>query len=343
MHSMTTIPAPRTLEPAPTLRWGLLGPGWIPLSGSQTRWAGTARSRSSRSDPGPQRAQAFAAQHGIARAVGSAQELVRLDEVEIVYIGALTRAIVRSPNWRLEPATCADREASRHDPRDALAITELGRERGLLVMEAMWTRYLPQADVLRQLLDDRAIGEVTFISAEFGGVTVYDPGNRLFNPALGGGVLVDAGVYPVSFIVSVLGVPTSVLAAGTLAPSGVDDHVQLTLSYDGGPLPLPPRHFARRSPCVRWSRGPGAGSRWAPFIVPSTLSLSTRTTWEPDPDAKRWTDDALAEPRDALHYQADAAARYVREGRVESPLHDHDQTIGVIAVLEEARRQLGGR
>jgi hypothetical protein len=80
-----------------------------------------------------------------------------------------------------------------------------------------------------------------------------------------------------------------------------------------------------------------------PFIRPSTLVLSTRAMWGPDPDAARWTDDALEDPYDALHYQADAAARYVREGRVQSPLQDHEQTVGVIAILEEARRQLGVR
>jgi hypothetical protein len=65
--------------------------------------------------------------------------------------------------------------------------------------------------------------------------------------------------------------------------------------------------------------------------------------WGPDPEAARWTDDALAEPCDALHYQADAAARYIAEGRVELPLHDHEQTVGVITILENARHHLGAR
>jgi hypothetical protein len=65
--------------------------------------------------------------------------------------------------------------------------------------------------------------------------------------------------------------------------------------------------------------------------------------WGPDPEAARWTDAALAEPYDALHYQADAAARYVADGRVESPLHTHDHTVGVITILESARAQIGAR
>ncbi len=341
---MTAIPAPRPLEPAPTLRWGVLGPGGISeqfaaavgRQGTQEIVAVGSRSLD--------RAEACAARHGVARAVGSPAELVGLDEVDIVYIAT------PHPSHRqlAELALGAGKHVLIEKPlamtrEDALAMTGLGRERGLLVMEAMWTRYLPQADVLRQLLDDGAIGEVTFVSAEFGFVMPYDPAHRLFDPALGGGALLDAGVYPVSFIASVLGVPAAVHAAGTLAPTGVDDHVQLTLSY-GGALAAATTSLRAALPVRAVIAGTGGRIEIEPpFIRPSTLSLSTNASWGPDPDAQRWTDDALAEPYDALSYQADAAARYVRDGRVESPLHDHEQTVGVIAVLEEARRQLGAR
>jgi hypothetical protein len=80
-----------------------------------------------------------------------------------------------------------------------------------------------------------------------------------------------------------------------------------------------------------------------PYIRPSTLWLSTKAMWGPDADAVSWTDDALAEPYDALHYEADAAARYIGEGLVESPIHPHAEVVGIIAVLEQARRQLGAR
>jgi predicted dehydrogenase len=99
-------------------------------------------------------------------------------------------------------------------------------------MEAMWTRYLPQADVVDQLLADGAAGEVTFVSAEFGFVAPPDPTSRLSAPELGGGALLDAGVHPVSSMTSVLGLPTGLQVAGTLAATGVDDHVQLTLEHE---------------------------------------------------------------------------------------------------------------
>jgi predicted dehydrogenase len=339
------IPPPRPLAAPPSLGWGILGPGGI-----SERFATAMRNRGtqrlaavgSRSLP---RAEEFAARHGVARAVGSPAELVALPEVDVVYIATphdshrelAELAIAAGKHVLIEKpiATTAD---------DARAITEQARAAGLLAMEAMWTRYLPQADVLRQLLDDGAIGEVTHVAADFGFVAGYDPAGRLWNPDLAGGALLDAGVYPVSFIVSVLGAPARVLAAGTLADTGVDDHAQLTLAYEGGALAAATTSLRAALPVRAVVTGTGGRIEIEPgFIAPSTLVLSTRAMWGADPLAARWTDDALAEPYDALAYEADAAARYIGEGRLESPIHDHAETVAVIEVLEEARRQLGAR
>lgn len=338
------IPAPRPREPAPSMRWGVLGPGGIAgrfadalaSSGSQQVVAVGSRSL--------ERAREFASRHSIEHAAGSPEELVERADVDVVYIAtphnshrAMAELALEAGKHILIEKPFTTTEA------DAAAVTGRARDLGLLAMEAMWTRYLPQADVLKQLLEAGAIGEVTSVSADFGFVFPYDPEHRLFNPDLAGGALLDAGVYPVSFVVSVLGLPTSVHAIGSLAPTGVDDQAQLSLEY--------PRAVASATTSLR-SALPvravigGTGGRIEiepPYIRPSTLWLSTKAMWGPDPDAVTWTDDALAEPYDALQYEADAAARYVAEGRVESPLHDHAETVGVIAILEQARQQLGAR
>jgi predicted dehydrogenase len=338
------IPAPRRLEPAPTLRWGILGPGGIAgrfvdalaAHGSQRVVAVGSRS--------VERARAFASQHAIEHAVGSPEELVGRGDVDVVYIAtphnshlAMAELALGAGKHVLIEKPLATTEA------DAARITGRARDQGLLAMEAMWTRYLPQADVLRQLLEAGAIGEVTSVSADFGFVFPYDPAHRLFNPDLAGGALLDAGVYPVSFVVSVLGLPTSVHAIGSRAATGVDDQAQLSLAY---PRAVASATTSLRSALpVRAVLG-GTGGRIEiapPYIRPSTLWLSTKAMWGPDPDAATWTDDALAEPYDALHYEADAAARYIAEGRVESPVHGHAETVGIIAVLERARQQLGAR
>ena len=81
----------------------------------------------------------------------------------------------------------------------------------------MWTRYLPQADIIRQVLADGLLGDVRLVRADFGFVAPFDPAHRLWNAELGGGALLDAGVYPISFASSVLGAPIAVTAVGSLS------------------------------------------------------------------------------------------------------------------------------
>jgi predicted dehydrogenase len=326
------------------LRWGILGPGgiaghFVDALHRQTRQEVVAvGSRSA------ERAGAFAAQHGIRNPVGSPEQLVSRPDVDIVYIATPHG----SHRAMAELALSAGKHVLVEKPlattaSDAKAILDLATSLGLFAMEAMWTRYLPQADVIRQLLEAGDIGELTYVAADFGFVAEYDPTHRLFNPALGGGALLDAGIYPVSFIHSVLGAPISVHASGTLAPTGVDDHVQLTLDY-GRAVASATTSLRSALPVTAVLAGTGGRIEVvSPYIRPSGLVVSTRAMWGPDEHAAHWTDDTLAEPYDGLHYEAEAAARYIAEGRRESPLHDHAGTVAVISMIEEARTQLGAR
>jgi len=338
------IPPPRRPEPAPRLRWGVIGPGGI-----AGRFVDALRSHGTQrvvavGSRAPERAASFAARHGITGTAGAIEQLLDLADVDVVYIATPHN----SHRTLAELALDAGKHIVVEKPlatteADAIAITSRARDRGLFAMEAMWTRYLPQADVLRQLLDAHAIGEVTYVSADFGFVMPYDPQHRLFNPALAGGALLDAGVYPVSFIASVLGPPGPVTASGTLAETGVDDHAQLTLPY-GSAIGAATTSLRSALPVRAVIAGTGGRIEIEPpFIRPSALMLSTKAMWGPDPDAARWTDEALEDPYDALHYEADAAARFIADGRVESPVHDHAETVAVISVLERARQQLGAR
>ncbi|SDS64568.1 Gfo/Idh/MocA family protein [Microlunatus soli] len=344
MPESPIIPAPRPRQPAPALKWGILGPGGIAgrfvdaLHRQSDQQVVAVGSRALA------RAQEFAARHDIPQPVGSPAELVGLDEVDVVYIATPHD----SHRAMAELALNAGKHIVVEKPfmmteDDARSVFELARHNGLFAMEAMWTRYLPQADVLAQILEAELIGEVTYVAADFGFVANYDPKHRLFNPDLGGGALLDAGVYPVSFISSVLGAPRAVHAVGSLAATGVDDHAQLSLSYERA-LACAVTSLRSALPVTAVIGGTkGRVEVDSPYIRPSGLMLSTKAMWGPDPDAVRWTDTALAEPYDALHYQAIAAAGYIGEGLVESPIHTHQETTAVVGVLEQARRQLGAR
>ena len=101
-------------------------------------------------------------------------------------------------------------------------------------MEAMWTRFQPAVVALRELVSDGAIGEVRSVQADLGVAREYDPSDRLFDLALGGGALLDVGVYVVSFAQMLLGTPERVVAAGSLFPSGADAEAALLLDHGDG-------------------------------------------------------------------------------------------------------------
>jgi predicted dehydrogenase len=218
-----------------SVRWGIVGPGRIAskvvadfphVPGAEVV---AVASRSA------ERAQTFAAEHGIARAHDSYRAIVDDDGVDVLYIAtphpqhrAVALAAVRAGKAVLvEKAFTVTPAATRE-------IVAAAGEAGVFAMEAMWTRFQPAIVRMRELIADGAIGEVQSVQADLGAQHPTDPSDRFYDPAVGGGALFDVGVYPISFAQMVLGTPDAVVAHGALAPSGVDVEEAVLLSYPGG-------------------------------------------------------------------------------------------------------------
>lgn len=218
-----------------TVRWGVVGPGRIAakvvadfghVPGAEVV---AVASRSA------ERASAFAAEHGIGRVHDSYRAIVEDDGVDVLYVAtphpqhrAVTLAAIRAGRAVLvEKAFTVTPAATRE-------IVDLARERGVFVMEAMWTRFQPAIVRLRELVADGAIGEVQSVQADLGAQHNTDPADRFYNPDVGGGALFDVGVYPISFAQMVLGTPETIAAHGTLAATGVDVEEAVLLGYPGG-------------------------------------------------------------------------------------------------------------
>ena len=188
------------------IRWGVVGPGRIAekvvedfavVDGAR---AVAVASRSL------DRAQAFAARHGIERAYGSYAEILADPDVDVLYLAtphpqhhAIALAALRAGKALLVEKAFTATTAG------AAEVVDLARETGVFVMEAMWTRFQPAVVALRELVADGAIGEVRSVQADLGVAREYDPADRLFDLALGGGALLDLGVYVVSFAQMLLG------------------------------------------------------------------------------------------------------------------------------------------
>ena len=206
-------------------------------------------------------------------------------------------------------------------------------------MEALWTRYLPQTSVIRQLLADGVLGEPRSVLADHGQAIGAGPGHRLYEPALGGGALLDLGVYPIQLSSMVLGAPSSVTAVGGLSESGVDAFSTLVLTHEHGAQSTLYSSMLERTPTTATIAGTEAlVSVDGPFHTPSALTLTGAAHTSP---SLRWEDPTGLRLFDGLSWQATALARFVGEGRLESPLHPLDEVVSIMSTIDMARAQLG--
>ena len=336
---MTTLPSPRFPNPrdAPTLRWGIVGPGAIATDFTRAVLTHTAQQVVAVSSRSSERAALFAAAHGIRSSYGSHDDLFADSEVDVVYI-----AVPHTEHVKLAlNAIAAGKHVLVEKPMatsaaDAKLVVDAARAAGVFAMEALWAKYLPKFDVIRQLLDDGALGDVRLFSADYGFRAGYDPASRFFNPALGGGALLDLGVYLVAAASFALGKFSSVTARGQLSPTGVDVQSSLLLETATGAQAVMSTTLLADTPSE--AHIIGTSGRIAidrVFVGPGGFTFSPSGA-----KAVRYEDTSGLVWREGLSYQASAVARYISEGRTESPLHSLDETLSVLGTLDEARRQV---
>ena len=317
------------------IRWGILATGGIAHAfTADLRTAGldvvAVGSRSAES------ARAFAEQYGIAHAHGSYEALVADPEVDIVYVA--------SPHsHHLAHATLA-LEAGKHvliekavtlDADEAIALRDLAASHGLLVMEAMWTRYLPHMVRVREIVAAGTLGEVRTVIADHTQRISDDPAHRLNALELGGGALLDLGIYPVSFAVDILGPIESARAVGRLAETGADSDVAIAAVHAGGGL----------SSIAMSSRA--AGPNTAHVIGTDARIDIDRVWYTPTSFRVTATDGTVIEDYTSafagggMQFEALYAEHLLREGRTDSDLLPFDESITIMATLDDIRAQLG--
>ncbi|MCW2695867.1 MAG: putative oxidoreductase [Modestobacter sp.] len=217
------------------IRWGIVGPGRI-ADNVVRDFAVVDDARvvavASRS---ADRARTFADRHGVERTHGSYAGILADPEVDVLYIATPhpQHHAVALGALRAGKAVLVEK-AFTATTAGATEVVELARRTGIFAMEAMWTRFQPAVVRLRELVAEGAIGEVRSVQADLGVQREFDPADRLFARELGGGALLDLGVYVVSFAQMLLGTPDSVTAVGSRFPTGVDAEAALLLGYADG-------------------------------------------------------------------------------------------------------------
>jgi predicted dehydrogenase len=322
-----------------TLRWGVLAPGTIAGDFTNALHTFTDQRVVSVASRSRERAEAFAARFGIPGVGADYRQLVDDPSVDIVYVAAphsehralALLAIAAGKHVLIEKPIAVDAAEARE-------IADVARAAGVYAMEAMWSRFLPQTTVIASLLERGSLGDVGLVTGDFGDVVSFDPLSRAFDPRLGGGALLDIGIYPIWFAQFVLGTPSSVRATGSLAPTGVDDQCSLLIRSASGAQALLSTSLRVTSPIAATVSGSlGRVSIDSPFIAQGGFEFSSVGGGE----THRWSDDTGMRWRDGLAWQAAAIARDVLEGRTESALHPLDTSITMLETIDEARRQLG--
>lgn len=216
----------------------------------------------------------------------------------------------------------------------AQEVVDAARAAGVFCMEAMWTRFQPAVVRAKALVDAGDIGEPLLVQADFGAERVYDPSNRLFDLSLGGGSVLDLGVYPISLAQHVLGRPDRVTVAGTKYPNGADRSAAIHLAHDDGRAAALTCTLAAQTPGGAVVVGTeGSVELVPPFHHPERLVVR-RSGQEPV---------EVEEPAtgSGYYHQAVEVQRCLAEGLTESPTMPLADTLDVMWVLEEALGQLG--
>ena len=332
------LPAPRRPSPdsVPSLRWGVLGTGWIAsrfvasLQASTTQRVVAVGSRTQDS------ADAFATRHSIEKAIRPPAALASDPDIDIVYVA--------TPHHLHHEGALAAITAGKHvliekpmglDAVEAQEISAAARAAGVFCMEAMWMLFLPRFDVVRKVLEHGLLGQVHTVLADHG--EHFDPPHRILDPAMAGGSLLDLGTYVTTLATWALGPATRVQASGSMTSSGVNGQAAMVLTHAGDATSVLHSTLLTRTPTAAVIAGTAATLTLpGPFFMPGDVVVTSA-------DGSRsvtWTDP---EPigHGALFHSALEAARCIGEGLLESPLHDAGSVHINLAALDEVTRQLG--
>lgn len=319
------------------LRWGILATGGIAASfASDLRTAGldlvAVGSRTQES------ADAFAARFDIPHAHGSYEALAADPDVDIIYVSTphpmhhdgARLALEHGKHALVEKAFTVNRA-------EAAELQALAAERGLLVMEAMWTRYLPHMVRLREIIADGTLGEIRAVTADHTQKISDDPAHRLNALELGGGALLDLGIYPISFIWDVLGEPVSIHATARLGETGADTEVATIMTHAGGAV----------STSLSSSRaaGPNTGA-----VIGTEARIEIDRVWYTPTSFRVVLPDGTVQEEyvsrvdgRGMQFQAFAAERLVRDGLLEGDILPIAESVAIMGTLDEIRAQIGVR
>lgn len=319
-----------------TIRWGILGPGKIAnkfATGLQAAPGAEIHAIGSRSR---ERADAFADAFNAPRRHDSYDALAADPEVDVIYVATTHPQHMDATLLCLDhgkAVLCEKPFAMNH--RQAERMVAFARDRKLFLMEAMWTRFRPAIRKAFELIEDGAIGTPELLQVAVGWGSPFDLSSRLFSKELGGGILLDGGIYPISLASHFLGEPDAIATLGHMAPSGVDDQGGVIFSYESGAMAS-----------IVFS------SRVTPHAIATLVGTEGRIELHEDwhkpegltlrrKDGTAVDHDFTLSEGNGYQYEAMHVMDCLRAGKTESDIMPLDETLSLMKTLDTIREQWG--
>lgn len=331
------------------VRWGILGTGRIAtkfaaelkrverLGGSSVAQAVAAREL--------ERSERFAGEHQIPHACGSYTELLERPDIDVVYIG-----LVNSQHYPVckeallaGKAVLCEKPFTMH-PSQSDELIGLARQRGLFLMEGLWSRCFPVVRAVRDIIHGKEYGAVTLAEFDFGFIGDLSPQGRLMNPALGGGALNDVGIYPLTLSQFFLGPIVEFQAMATLSPSGVDLRVLVNARHESGAL----SRLAASIDTITQKEGNLFAERaaihipsplWKPPLAICRIHEGQRGSTPARPPTERRIEGAYG--GNGFEFEINHVAECVAAGLTESPLMPLEETLQTALLMEKIRKECG--
>ncbi|WP_100407439.1 Gfo/Idh/MocA family protein [Bacillus solitudinis] len=318
-----------------SINWGIMGTGGIAKQFAEdlvfakdaVRLAVGSRTKKS--------AEGFAEANDFSHFYGSYDELVKDSDVEVIYVAT------PHPHHKDNVLKClrAGKAVLCEKPFTVNAdeleeIVQFAREQKLFLMEAMWTRFLPPIIKAREWIKSGRIGEVRLVKADFGFRAPWDPKWRLLNPELGGGALLDAGIYPVSFASMILGTkPEKILSTAHIGETGVDEQFSIIMSYPSGAT-------ASLNGAVRLALTNEAYIHGTEgyIRIPSFLNAKSASLYVGNEEIETFKDDRKSK---GYAFEAEEVGKCLREGLKESAVIPLEESQAIMKLMDEIRGQWG--
>lgn len=316
------------------IRWGILSAGRMAdrFAGDLKKTPGAeivavaARSH--------QRAKLFAAKHNISRAYGSYEALAKDPDIDVIYIGT-------THNFHKEH-TLLCLENGKHvlcekpfalNATEASQMIACARDKNLFLMEAMWSRFNPAYRRAMRWINDGLIGEVRMLKADFGFRAPWEPDQRWLNPALGGGSILDLGIYPLALASHLFGwQPADIQTLAFLGTTRVDEQTGIVLKYAEGQLALLSSAVRTRIPQNALIIGTD-GFIWLPMFWRARLAI----LWRPKKLPRfTWA-------RAGYQFEAAEVGQCIREKRIESAVIPVAESLALMETMDKIREKIGLR